>query len=553
MPRLTGKHILMEMLKVEGVTCIFGNPGTTETPLMDALQDYRDVRYYLGLQEAVAVGMADGYARATRQPAFVNVHIAGGLANALSMLYDAARGGTPLVVTAGQTHTYMNVQEPALSGNLVEMARQYTKWSVEVNHASNLAEVVRRAFKVARTPPTGPVFISLPWNVMDEEADVEIVASSGGYFRVRPDVEALERAASELSDAERPLMLVGDRVAWSDGVDEAVRLAELMGLRVYAAPQNAELNFPTNHPQYMGPLDLRIAANHAILEQADTILAVGTHIFRSYLDSEIVQHLHPRLLHLDSTPYEIERTFPVAVGVWADPKSGMAELAASLDERLNAYQREAAKTRAASIGEEKRKQVASRREQGQDRWDSVPMPAGRLMKEVADALPPDAIVIDEAVTSRPALQAWMDFEKRSDFHGILGGALGWAMGGALGVQVAEPSRKVVALIGDGSAMYSVQALWTAVRYDIPVTYVICNNRSYKILKNAMDSYLAADGDRTSEYIGMKFNDNPLRYAPIAESFGVMGLEVEDPKDLKAALEKAFLHPGPSLVDVLIAG
>ena len=552
MPRLTGKYILMEMLRAEGVTCVFGNPGTTETPLMDALQDYPDIHYYLGLQEAVAVGMADGYARATRRPAFVNVHIAGGLANALSMLYDSARGGTPLVMTAGQTHTYMNVQEPALSGDLVEMARQYAKWSLEVNHASNLAEVVRRAFKVARTPPTGPVFISLPWNVLDEEADADIVPSSEGYFRIRPDVAALDKAASTLAEAARPIMLVGDRVAWSDGVDEAVRLAELMGLRVYTAPQNAEMNFPTDHPQYLGALDLRIAANHAVIEQADIILAVGTHVFRSYLDSEIVERLKPRLVHLDSTPYEIERTFPVEAGLLGDPKTGMAELAGVLNERLDAGQREAAKTRAAEIGEEKRRQVAARQSQGRDQWDNIPMPASRLMKEIADALPSGAIIIDEAVTSRPALQAWLNFQRRDDFHGILGGALGWAMGGALGVQLAEPDRKVVALIGDGSAMYSVQALWTAARYNLPVTYVICNNRSYKILKNAMDSYLG-DSGRNSDYIGMNFRNNPLRYGPIAEGFGVMSTEVEDPSDLQAALGKAFRHPGPSLVDVRIAG
>ena len=282
------------------------------------------------------------------------------------------------------------------------------------------------------------------------------------------------------------------------------------------------------------------------------ILAVGTHVFRSYLDSEIVERLKPRLVHLDSTPYEIERTFPVESGLWADPKTGMAELADALNERLDAYQREAAMTRGAEIGEEKRGQVAARQSQGRDQWDSIPMPAGRLMKDVADTLPSGAIIIDEAVTSRPALQAWLNFRNRDDFHGILGGALGWAMGGALGVQLAEPGRKVVALIGDGSAMYSVQALWTAARYNLPVTYVICNNRSYKILKNAMDSYLG-DSGRTSDYIGMNFYNNPLRYGPIAEGFGVMSREVEDPNDLRAALDEAFRHEGPSLVDVRIAG
>ena len=173
MPQIAGKHIVMKMLQAEGVKYIFGNPGTTETPFLDAVQDYPDIQYMLATQEAPAIGMADAYARATGRPSFAKLHVAGGLANGISMLYDAYRGGTPMVLTAGQSDTRMLLQEPTLSGNLVEMTRQYTKWSFEVHHAKDIPEAMRRAFKIAKTPPTGPVFLALPWNVLDEEADVD--------------------------------------------------------------------------------------------------------------------------------------------------------------------------------------------------------------------------------------------------------------------------------------------------------------------------------------------------------------------------------------------
>ncbi|MDP3062824.1 MAG: thiamine pyrophosphate-binding protein, partial [Chloroflexota bacterium] len=213
MPHMKGKHILLEMLRAEGVKYIFGNPGTTESPLTDALESYPDIQYLTALQEATAIGMADGYARYTGRPAFVNVHISVGLANALSLLYCAHRGGTPLVVTAGQVSTRLLNHEATLSSDQKELARLYTKWSAEPLHAGELPALVRRAFKVAMTPPTGPVFLSLPWDVMDIEAEVEIAPSQAPNYRVRPDTRAVEEAVKLLSSAERPLMLIGDRIA----------------------------------------------------------------------------------------------------------------------------------------------------------------------------------------------------------------------------------------------------------------------------------------------------------------------------------------------------
>ena len=330
MPRLTGKKALIDMLVAEGVEYIFGNPGTSETPLMDVLQDYPGVKYILALQEATAVGMGDSYARATGRPALVNLHIAGGLANGISMLYDSYRGGTPLVLTAGNSDTHMLLMEPSLSGDLVEMTRQYTKWSAQITHAFEIPMAVRRAFKEAKTPPTGPVFLSFPWDSLDDEAEVDIVPSSPGYYRTRPDTDALARASGLLSRAENPIMVVGDRVGQSGAVAEAVEVAELLGAKVFAAAFT-QVNFPTSHPQFMGGLNLNSPSTRERLSGADALLAVGTNVFSSFLYvPDPFLSSNTRLVHLDSSSQEVEKIYPTEIGMIADPKAGLRELAEAL-------------------------------------------------------------------------------------------------------------------------------------------------------------------------------------------------------------------------------
>ena len=555
MPRMTGKHALAQMLLAEGCEYLFGNPGTSETPFLDGLQDFPQLKYIQALQEGTAVGMADGYARATGRPAFANIHIAGGLANGISALYNAYKGGTPLVLTAGNSDTRMLLNEPVLSGDLVEMTDQYTKWSAEIRHASDIPVAVRRAFKEAKTPPTGPVFLSFPWDTLDEELDSEIVPSSPGYFHTRPDTEAVARASELLSRAENPTIVLGDRVAQSGAVNELLTVAEQVGARVYAA-SFSEVNFPTSHPLYSGMLNLNSPSAARLLAGADVVLAVGTDVFSSFLYvSEPFLAPHTKLLHLDNNVWEVEKIYPTEVGLFADPKAGLQELADALDQDLTASGREAAATRLASMAEERRRADAAYRQGLRDNWDRRPMPVDRMMHEIAQALPDNAIIADEAITSRPALMRAVDFDQPGSFYGIRGGALGWAMPGALGVKLANPDRPVVAVVGDGASMYTVQALWTAYRYNIPVTYAICNNRSYRILKVNMEVYLRRmleDRERSSEYVGMDFA-TPLPLADIAQAMGIASEKVEDPSLLRAAMERAIASGRPSLVDVSIDG
>ena len=543
------------MLVAEGVEYIFGNPGTSETPFMDALQDYPRLKYMLTLQEATAVAMADGYARASGKTSFVNLHIAGGLANGISMLYDSFRGGTPLVLTAGNSDTRMLLTEPVLSGDLVEMTRQFTKWSAQIAHAADIPMAVRRAFKVARTPPTGPVFLSLPWDVLDSEADVDIVPSSTDYPRVRPDNDAVARAAEMLSRAETPTIVVGDRVYQSGAVPEVVQVAELLGARVYAATY-FEVNFPSSHPQFAGVLNPNSASTAERLSTADVLLAVGTDVFSSFLYvPEPFIGPNTRLIHLDSSSNEVEKIYPTEVGMIADPKAGLADLADALRREMSGSDREAASTRAVSIAQEREKAKVAHQDWVNQRWEAAPMSQERMMGELAKVLPANAIVANEAITSASALQLAVSFDEPGSMHGIQGGAIGWSTAACLGMKLAEPDRPVVAVVGDGSSMYSIQALWTAARYNIPVTWVICNNGTYKILKQNMEVYLRGmlkDTQRQSQYIGMDFQ-LPLNLAGIAEGFGVHSRRVEDPSELGPALEEAFNLSRPALVDVVIDG
>ena len=555
MPSMTGKEALARMLIAEGVTHIFGNPGTSETPLLDVLQDFPEIRYVQALQEGTAVGMADGYARATGRPAFANIHIAGGLANGISALYNAYRGGAPIVLTAGNSDTRMHLAEPTLSGDLVEMTAQYTKWSAEVRHPTDIPMAVRRAFKEAKTPPTGPVFLSFPWDTMDETADLDIIPSSPGYFRMRPDTDAVARASQLLSQAENPVIVVGDRVAQSGAMDELVRFAETLGARVYAAAFS-EVNFPTNHPLYSGALNTSSPATRQLLGGADVVVAVGANVFSSFLYVE-EPFLSPetKLVHLDNNPWEVEKIYPTEVGIVSDPGEGLSELTDALEQDMNGPSREAAATRNATLADERRRADEGYQRRLRDRWENSPMAVERMMHELAQAAPPDTIIANEAITSSPALMREFTFDQPGTLFGIQGGALGWAMPGALGVQLANPGKPVLAVVGDGASLYTVQALWTAARYNIPVVYAICNNRSYRILKVNMDTYLRHmldDRERESEYVGMDFA-NPLDLAAIAQAMGVASEKVEDPAAIGPALAKAFASGKPYLLDVSIDG
>jgi benzoylformate decarboxylase len=380
-----------------------------------------------------------------------------------------------------------------------------------------------------------------------------LTPASPVYFRLHPDAEAVERAARLLTGGKTPLMIVGDRIAQAGAVQEAVKVAEILGARVAAILWiSSEVNFPTGHPQFWDFINLNSPATREALSKHDVILAVGCNVFTQFLYMPRMLTGKSKVVHLDVSAWEIEKSYPVEVGVWGDVKTGLEDLYEALEQLMSGTEREAARTRASALAEAKAQQREAFQEHIRQVWKREPMDPVRLFVEMKEVLPQDTIMVNESNTAMVPLYRSMTFNEAGSFFSIRGGCLGWAIGGALGVKLARPDCPVVAIIGDGSAMYGIQGLWTAAQYDLPVTYVICNNRSYRILKEFLVNYYYPTlglKDRKSEYIGMNFSEKPLDCAGMAEGFGVQGFRVDRPDELKPTLDKALSLGRPALVDV----
>ncbi len=311
MPFTSGKRAFLDVLKQEGVEYMFGNPGTTELPLMDGLVGEPALTYVLALQEAAVVAMADGYAQASGKLGVISVHVAPGLGNALGMLYDAQKAGAPLLVTAGQHDQSFNVTEPILWADLPPIARPFVKWSAEVRRLEDLPRLVHRAAKTALAPPTGPVFLSLPADVLQAEGVVELGAPTRVAPRIRGDRAAVEAAAETLARADRPLILAGDAVAYSDAHAELVAVAEALGAPVYAEGVANTASFPSSHPLFRGAF-LRLApAVRQVLSDVDVLFSVGGDLLTLSLPAD-VDPMPPGLevIHLDTDPWELGKNYP---------------------------------------------------------------------------------------------------------------------------------------------------------------------------------------------------------------------------------------------------
>ena len=340
MPTRPGRDVLMEVLEAEGVQYIFGNPGTTEGAIMHALEDRPNLEYILVAQEGVAVGMADGYARESGRPGFVNLHIETGLSNGLSLMCNAYAGGTPMVVTAANS-SIGKVAEGRT--DLVDLARPFSKWGAEVTNADQLPAVMRRAFREAKTPPTGPTFVSLAQNALDEMTDAPVAPSGDLSTVLTPDPRAIQSAAELLASAERPALLVGDRVAQYGAVDQVVRVAELLGTPVYGASYPTMM-FPTSHPQWMHQLPPYVGLYREAFAETDVLLAVGARVFHDFFAPATgILADDARLVHLDINQDAIGRVEPTDVGIWTDLSIGLDEVYAAVSELQTSGQADAAR------------------------------------------------------------------------------------------------------------------------------------------------------------------------------------------------------------------
>lgn len=549
MAEMAAKHALAELLRQEGVEYIFGNPGTSELPLMDVLAQRDDIHYILSLHEGVALAMAAGYAEASGKIGVTNFHVAPGLGNALGLIYTATMSRTPLLVTAGQQDRRLQLEEPLLWGDLVQMARPLTKWSYEVPRPEDLPRAVRRAVKVAMTPPTGPVFLALPMDVLEAAADLDLAPAPRPDLRPGPLPELLWQAAEVLCAAKNPTIIVGDRVAKSGAIAEAVALAECLGARVYGEPQANRVAFPTEHPLFAGVLPSLSQAILRALEPADVLLIIGLNLFQPFL--YVPKGPLPEgatVVHIDSDPWEVGKNYPVRVGMLSDPKAALVQLLPLLNQRLTPVQKEAARGRLASERElrlQERKGLEARAAEDED---ADPMSPIVLMRELAAALPDDAVVVNESVTSGGTLRAWLRLKDEHSFFQAKGGGLGFGLPAAVGVKLALPHRPVVGLVGEGSAMYAIQGLWTAAHYDLPVVFVICNNAQYRILKAGLLAF-RSEPAKQGKFIGMDLVQPEIDFVKLAESMGVTAQRISKAQEVGPAIRQALFRRGPSLLDV----
>lgn len=553
MPKLTGRYAFLDQLVADGVTHVFGNPGTTEQAFQDALQDYPQIKYILALHESVVVGMADGYARASGRPSFLQLHINPGLGNAMGMLYNSYRTRTPMVVYAGQHPQRGGSQEPILAGDLVRMAEPVTKWATQAEDAAEIPLMLRRAFKVAMEPPAGPVFLSVPTNVMDEEAEVEITATSYTNTRVRPDPEAVERVAEVLAGAQSPVIICGAGVATSGAVPELVQLAEALGARVHAS-FSAELPFPEDHPLYAGLLNvISEPALKGQLSAADVILAVGTPLLTVLFPlNESPLPPQATTIQIDLDPWEISKSWPVQHGIMADPKMALTDILAALQKHLSPAHQEAAQRRTQATQTLAQQFAQAMDASAQAKWDSVPIAPARMAKELAAAIAPGTVLFDESITAGGHLMRHVRMSELGTHYRATGGGLGPGMPNPIGIQLARPDRPVLSIIGDGAALYTIQALWSAAHHKVPVTWVIANNASYRILKLNTLEYLG-EGAANRDFVAMDLVDPPLDFSHIAASFGVKGVRIEHPDQIGEAVREAQAADEPRLVDIVIDG
>ncbi len=553
MPFTSGKQAFLEILKQEGVEIMFGNPGTTELPLMDGLAREPGIRYILALQESVAIAMADGYAQASGKLAAVNVHTSPGLGHAMGMLYDAMKAGSPILLTAGQHDQAMNLTEPILWSDLPPVARPYVKWSYEITRLEDLPRAVRRAAKTAKAHPTGPVFLALPVDVLNAERQVDLLEMTRVAPRICGDKAAIEAAADLLVKAQRPILISGDAVAHGDALAEMAEVAELLGAPVYAECVPSTCSFPFTHPLYAGAFPRLGPPIRALLMKHDLVFSVGGDIFTLSLPSDVEPMPEGLpLIHLDLDPWEIGKNYPAKVAIQGDPKATLPDLAEALRRRLSADAVKAAKSRAVEMGKAREAKIADLRKIASAEAGRTPITPLSLVASVADAVPDNGIVVDESISSGGGLRELLKSRDPKSFYGLRGGGIGWGLPAALGIKLAQPGRPVVALVGDGSAMYTNQALWTAARENLPVVYVIFNNASYRILKQrtlALKGFSAED----DKYVAMDLVNPRLDYVGLAKSMGVAGELVEKTADIGPGIQRGLASGGPYLVDVRIDG
>jgi benzoylformate decarboxylase len=543
----------LEVAAAHGVEYVFGLPGTSGQEFIGTIADQEKIRFVLAMHETCVVSMADGHARVTGRPQLAQVSTLPGSANSVGALYDAYRDRSPVIVTSTNVDTRIDGRDSHTEGkNLVEMTKQFTKWSAEVHRADRIPEFLNRAFKVAATPPTGPVYLALPSNLLGET--ISVVNPDAERSRVSPRIaghpEAFAQAAKLVAQAKRPLIVAGSAVVKAGATTDLIKLAELVAAPVVMEPRYSFLSFPTTHPQSFQIAERQPSFDLPVWGEPDVILALGCRLIREYrYIPEPVIKPTTKIIHIEEDPWEIGKVFPVDIGIVADAQSALKSLidlytkveppAAVKTERIECIRK--AKDQANA-------EIDNRVTQG---WDATPINAARLARTMDRLIEKDALIVNESPTSKDILMSNFQFSPGRDyFSNSSGGYLGWGLGAAIGAKLAAPKRRVVACLGDGCTMFGLQGLWTLAKYRIPLTVIVFNNRAYMAVKNQFRG--SAERIRLAADMGAEITGPEINFARLAETFGIRGERVEQPEAIEAALKRALEQNGPALVDVVIS-
>ncbi len=551
----TAARDYLEVAAAHGVQYIFGLPGTSGGDFVGTIAEQRNIRFILALHETCVVSMADGYARATGRPTLAQVSTLPGTANSVGALYDAYRDRSPVVVTSTQVDERITGRDSHTEGrDLPEVARQFTKWSWEVHRSDRIPEALNRAFKVATTPPRGPVYLSLPSNLLGEEVKGEIPQAERSRIvpRMAGDREALEQAARLLAQAKRPLIVAGSGIATSGAKEELIRLAEMVVAPVVMEPRYSFLSFPTTHPFSFQIPERQVTFNLPVWGKPDLIFAVGCRLIREYRYlSEPAIKPETRCIHIEEDPWEIGKVFPVDVGIVADARSALRSLLEICPGHLDKSDGISKAERLDCLRKAKEEMQAELEARAREGWNSVPIHPPRLVREMDRLLGDDLLIVNESPTTKEVLMSNFAFKPgRSYFSNSSGGYLGWGLGAAIGAQLSDLKRKVVACLGDGSAMFGLQGLWTLAKYQVPLLVIVFNNQAYMAVKNQYrgpEERVKLASQLSADLVGPDLN-----FARLAQCFGIFGQRVERPEEIARALEGALQQTGPAVVDVVIS-
>lgn len=550
-----GRYKIIEQFLADGITHMFGNPGTVEQGFLDALNEYPAMKYILTLQESVAVLMADGYARATRKPALVQLHSAPGIGNAVGSLYQAKRGHAPLVVIAGDAGLkYMNM-DAQMANDLVAMMEPVTKYATMVLDCRSLLRTLRRAIKIAATPPMGPVYVCLPADVLDAPNTENIFPTCIPSTRTCPDQNLLEEVAAELLNATNPMIYIGDGIAQSSALPELTRVAELLGAEVYGVDVG-DLVMDTTHPCYQGTTGHMFGAHSLpITRKGDVNLVVGT-----YMVPEVFPELGDifadgaRVIHFDLNAYEIAKNHRVDLGIVTDPKLSLAALSCILERRIDKERKLHSGTRIDDF----RKEKALRHQQEIARdlacKGTIPLRMSEFAEILSKKLPDDAIIFDEALTSSPELIRYLPPQRDGHYFMTRGGSLGVGIPGAIGIKIAHPEKIVIGFSGDGGSMYTIQALWSAARHNIGAKFVICNNSSYRLLQLNISAYWHELDVQSHNFpLCFDLSEPKINFSQLAMAMNVEAVLVTKPDEIEPAIVRMLADDMPFLIDLALEG